>query len=358
MSLNNNSSSSNNSKSAISNVVNDLIRSAVGGDARNVGDEDLDKYVADMILKEAEAKSKKYQSVGVSAYMPDQPNNLPKPNKRFLLNMVRATDSHNQALREQQERAKEKERRERLQQREDEDNRRYRHSNRRRRRSPYDEEHSRHYPRRYSVSPSHSPNESHHSRSKRSISPVTHLHKRHHDSSSAHDNNRQDQPNTNAMDTASSSSKPVATVVVRGRGRRTEGTKSSMDKYFAKDYNPFMDIEPDLDQMVYTEYPDDDNTLKPAKKKKKDKKKKSSSSKKKKSSKKRKRDTTDESDESSSDKDDDPRRKKRHHRHHHKKKKSKDENSNSDSNSDSGEDVWVEEPKPVRAWDVGKEDLH
>lgn len=72
MSLNNNNSSSSNSKpSAVSSVVNDLIRAAVGGDARNVGDEDLDKYVADMILKEAEAKSKKYQSVGVSAYMPE-----------------------------------------------------------------------------------------------------------------------------------------------------------------------------------------------------------------------------------------------------------------------------------------------
>lgn len=76
MSLNNNSSSSSSSSSnskpsAVSSVVNDLIRAAVGGDARNVGDEDLDKYVADMILKEAEAKSKKYQSVGVSAYMPE-----------------------------------------------------------------------------------------------------------------------------------------------------------------------------------------------------------------------------------------------------------------------------------------------
>lgn len=72
MSLNNNSNSSNNSKpSAVSSVVNDLIRAAVGGDARNVGDENLDKYVADLILKEAEAKSKKYQSVGVSAYMPE-----------------------------------------------------------------------------------------------------------------------------------------------------------------------------------------------------------------------------------------------------------------------------------------------
>lgn len=71
MSFNNSNSSNNSKPSAVSSVVNDLIRAAVGGDARNVGDEDLDKYVADMILKEAEAKSKKYQSVGVSAYMPE-----------------------------------------------------------------------------------------------------------------------------------------------------------------------------------------------------------------------------------------------------------------------------------------------
>lgn len=265
--------------------------------------------------------------------------------------MVRATDSHNQALREQQERAKEKERRERLQQRDSDDNRQYRHDSRRQRpRTPYDDG----YQRRHSVSP----NRSQHHRSRRSISPETHSHKRH-DSSPIHDISRQDQSNTKSKVTASSSkpSTPAA-VVVRGRGRRTEGTKSSMDKYFAEDYNPFMDIEPDLSQMVYTEYPDDDITSKSAKKKKKDKKKKSSSSKKKKSSKKRRRDTTDENDDSNSDMDDDRRRKKRHHRHHHKKKKSKDEDSSSNSDSDSGEDVWVEEPKPVRAWDVGKEHLH
>ena len=55
-------------------------------------------------------------------------------------------------------------------------------------------------------------------------------------------------------------------MVVRGRGKATEGSK--MDKYFSKSYNPELDIEPDLNQLVYTEFDDE-----PKKKKKKSKKK-------------------------------------------------------------------------------------
>lgn len=57
--------------SAVSNVVNDLIRSSLGSEAQNIGDQDLDKYIADLILKEAEAKRKKYDTIGVRAYLPN-----------------------------------------------------------------------------------------------------------------------------------------------------------------------------------------------------------------------------------------------------------------------------------------------
>lgn len=56
---------------AVNSVVSDLIRAAAGASARNVSDEDVDKYVADLILKEAEEKRKKYNQVGVKAYQPN-----------------------------------------------------------------------------------------------------------------------------------------------------------------------------------------------------------------------------------------------------------------------------------------------
>jgi hypothetical protein len=59
------------SKNAVSNVVSDLIRAAAGSSAKNVSDADVDKYVADLILKEAEEKRKKYNLVGVKAYQPN-----------------------------------------------------------------------------------------------------------------------------------------------------------------------------------------------------------------------------------------------------------------------------------------------
>ncbi|KAG1473244.1 hypothetical protein G6F56_001065 [Rhizopus delemar] len=78
------------------NVVSDLMRAAAGSGARNVADQDIDQYVADLILREAKEKQKKYNEIGIRAYVPSTPK--PKPNTRFLLNVVKATDSHNQAV--------------------------------------------------------------------------------------------------------------------------------------------------------------------------------------------------------------------------------------------------------------------
>ncbi|CAG8759959.1 2662_t:CDS:2, partial [Racocetra persica] len=89
-------------KSALDIVVNQLVRASVGGNIpSSLSDEDLDKYVADLIMKEASAKNKLYNKEGIRAYLPhtETPQcNLPKTNKRFLLNVIKSVDGHNQAL--------------------------------------------------------------------------------------------------------------------------------------------------------------------------------------------------------------------------------------------------------------------
>lgn len=57
-------------KSALDAVVNQLVRASVGGVPSEISDENLDKYVADLILKEAAAKNKQYNREGVRAYLP------------------------------------------------------------------------------------------------------------------------------------------------------------------------------------------------------------------------------------------------------------------------------------------------
>ncbi|KAG5460729.1 MAG: hypothetical protein BJ554DRAFT_7186 [Olpidium bornovanus] len=58
-------------KSALDSVVSRLVRAAIGaGEADHIADDDLDKYVADLVLKEAKEKSKLFQQVGTRAYFP------------------------------------------------------------------------------------------------------------------------------------------------------------------------------------------------------------------------------------------------------------------------------------------------
>ncbi|KAI9733345.1 MAG: hypothetical protein M1834_003429 [Cirrosporium novae-zelandiae] len=64
--------------------------------------EDLldDDIVADMLKKDARDSSIRYSSLGLQAYLPKRPvNAAPKPNTRFLQNIIRETDNHNAALR-------------------------------------------------------------------------------------------------------------------------------------------------------------------------------------------------------------------------------------------------------------------
>ncbi|KAJ5520084.1 hypothetical protein N7463_000537 [Penicillium fimorum] len=64
-----------------------------------------DDYVAKLLAKEAKESSIKYASQGLSAFMPSRPtSNAPKPNTRFLRNLIKVTDSHNTALKLKEER--------------------------------------------------------------------------------------------------------------------------------------------------------------------------------------------------------------------------------------------------------------
>lgn len=87
-----------------------------------VTDEDLDRHVAELILKEAKKKAEKYGQHGIRAYIASnlyvsydmvfqtlidlclllphyrQDSNAPRANKRFLTSIIRSTDDHNKAI--------------------------------------------------------------------------------------------------------------------------------------------------------------------------------------------------------------------------------------------------------------------
>ncbi|KAG0305819.1 hypothetical protein BGZ98_003535 [Dissophora globulifera] len=108
----------------LSSIVSNLVRAAIGGNHQDVPDQDLDKYVADMIMKSADNAHKRYEFVGLSAYTSSAStsssispaaldgkvqlasgviidrahSNGLKTNKRFLSSIIKSTDDHNQAL--------------------------------------------------------------------------------------------------------------------------------------------------------------------------------------------------------------------------------------------------------------------
>ncbi|KAL6874890.1 hypothetical protein J3F83DRAFT_729031 [Trichoderma novae-zelandiae] len=58
-----------------------------------------DDYVAGLLAKEASDCSIKYSAMGLDAFnAKNKPSNVPKPNTRFLRNIIKDTDSHNKAL--------------------------------------------------------------------------------------------------------------------------------------------------------------------------------------------------------------------------------------------------------------------
>ncbi|KAF9207952.1 hypothetical protein BGZ49_010148 [Haplosporangium sp. Z 27] len=98
----------------LNSIVSNLVRAAIGGNHQDVPDNDLDKYVADMIMKSAIKTGKQYQSIGLQAYtsansedkarlssgviIDRSDSNGLKTNKRFLSSIIKNTDDHNQAL--------------------------------------------------------------------------------------------------------------------------------------------------------------------------------------------------------------------------------------------------------------------
>ncbi|KAF9276430.1 hypothetical protein BGZ68_010014 [Mortierella alpina] len=105
------------STSTLSSIVSNLVRAAIGGDHEHVPDQDLDKYVADMIMKSANNAHENYKTKGLNAYISPsssssenkvqlasgvvvsrEDSNGLKTNKRFLSSIIRSTDDHNQAL--------------------------------------------------------------------------------------------------------------------------------------------------------------------------------------------------------------------------------------------------------------------
>ncbi|KAJ3053925.1 hypothetical protein HK097_003075 [Rhizophlyctis rosea] len=92
-----NPSSKSSEKGALNSVVSSLTRAALGNSATDVQDDDIDRYVAELIASEAAAANSRYDTFGVSAFL-GRSKNLPKPNKRFLTNVIKSTDAHNEAL--------------------------------------------------------------------------------------------------------------------------------------------------------------------------------------------------------------------------------------------------------------------
>ena len=59
--------------STLSSVVSNLVRAQMGASVSNsVADDDLDRHVAELILKEAKQKLEKYNKDGIRAYLPQQ----------------------------------------------------------------------------------------------------------------------------------------------------------------------------------------------------------------------------------------------------------------------------------------------
>ncbi|KAG1889680.1 uncharacterized protein F5891DRAFT_1186164 [Suillus fuscotomentosus] len=88
------------SKSSLSSVVSNLVRASMGtAVSPSITDDDLDRHVAELILREAKQKAESYGTVGIRAYLPPAPDpNAPRPNKRFLSSIIKSTDDHNKTI--------------------------------------------------------------------------------------------------------------------------------------------------------------------------------------------------------------------------------------------------------------------
>eukprot|EP00842_Homolaphlyctis_polyrhiza_P000203 jgi/Hompol1/1183/HPOL_005525-RA len=83
---------------ALDATVKHLTRVALGQEAAAIPDEQLDHHIAQLILRDAERSQSLYKQHGASALLQTPPDRLLATNKRFLSNVIRATDAHNAAL--------------------------------------------------------------------------------------------------------------------------------------------------------------------------------------------------------------------------------------------------------------------
>ncbi|KAI4156661.1 MAG: hypothetical protein LQ340_000107 [Diploschistes diacapsis] len=62
-----------------------------------------DDYVADLLKRDARHSASRYSALGLEALLPKRPTlSAPKPNTRFLQNILRETDTHNAALKDKE----------------------------------------------------------------------------------------------------------------------------------------------------------------------------------------------------------------------------------------------------------------
>ncbi|KAG9996612.1 hypothetical protein KCU78_g17368, partial [Aureobasidium melanogenum] len=253
-------------------------------------DQITDDYVTEMLKRDAKAVSSS-SSLASLMNKSSRSANAPKPNTRFLRNILRDTDNHNSALLKKEA----DESRLRLQ------NLRHshrpaqqlysardRHDNKRRRLNPSDDRKSTEQATRSNRR--HSPHErATHSRStRRDTSPDDHSSHRHHRdrrepdsrhrewsrgrhhsrhrSSSPRSHHALTKPTKSSNDSSrrhrrrhsspsdASDSDPLDTLIgpappsnppVRSRGRGTQNNTSAIDNHFSKNYDPSFDVQPD-----------------------------------------------------------------------------------------------------------------
>lgn len=96
-----------------------------------------DDYVANLLKEDAKKSSQRYAQIGLGALLKRPTTNAPKPNVRFLRNILRETDSHNSALLARE--AEEAKERLRQLQKERDGQRRHGHGESKKRRREHDE---------------------------------------------------------------------------------------------------------------------------------------------------------------------------------------------------------------------------
>ncbi|KAJ3991590.1 hypothetical protein F5050DRAFT_1581152 [Lentinula boryana] len=87
--------------SSLSSVVSDLVRASMGTSvAPTVTDEELDKHVRELLIRDAKKRAERYGQQGIRAYLASglSDSNAPRANKRFLSSVIRSTDEHNKTI--------------------------------------------------------------------------------------------------------------------------------------------------------------------------------------------------------------------------------------------------------------------